>query len=156
MLKKFFNVGKFKIGKPNTAFLIAEIGINHNGNFDLCKKMIISAAKSGADAVKIQTIDPDESYVANTPSHKEFLGKNFNNEQLFKLKNISDDLGIIFFSTPGDFKSLVRLKKIGIKLVKISSGLSTNIPLIEMVSKFNLPIIISTGMTYKYEIKEGN
>ena len=56
--------------------MIAEIGINHNGKFDLCKKMIIiAAAKSGADAVKLQTIDPNESYFKNTPSYKEFLNK---------------------------------------------------------------------------------
>lgn len=151
---KTFKVGNFVIGKPKTVFLVAEIGINHSGKFDLCKKMIIEAAKSGANAVKLQTIEPSESYLRNTPSYKEFLNKNFNDEELYKLKKITEKLGLIFFSTPGDFKSLVRLKKIGIKLIKISSGLSTNIPLIEQVSKFNIPMIISTGMAYENEIKE--
>ena len=151
---KTFKVGKFIIGKPKTVFLIAEIGINHNGKFDLCKKMIIAAAKSGANAIKLQTIEPSESYLKNTPSYKEFLNKNFNNEELYKLKKITEKLGLVFFSTPGDFKSLERLRKIGVKLIKISSGLSTNIPLIEQVSKCNIPMIISTGMAYEKEIKE--
>ena len=70
-----FKVDNFIIGRPASVFLIAEIGINHNGKFDLCKKMIIAAAKSGANAIKLQTIDPNESYLKNTPSYKEFLKK---------------------------------------------------------------------------------
>ena len=152
---KTFKVGNFIIGRPKTVFLTAEIGINHNGKFNLCKKMILAAAKSGANAIKLQTIEPSESYLKNTPSYKEFLNKNFNNEELYKLKEITEKLGLVFFSTPGDFKSLERLKKIGIKLIKISSGLLTNIPLIEQVSKFKIPMIISTGMAYENEIIEG-
>ena len=151
---KTFKVGNFTIGRPKTVFLIAEIGINHNGKFNLCKKMILAAAKSGANAIKLQTIEPSESYLKNTPSYKEFLNKNFNNEELYKLKEITEKLGLVFFSTPGDFKSLEKLKKIGIKLIKISSGLLTNIPLIEQVSKFKIPMIISTGMAYENEIIE--
>ena len=151
---KTFKIGNYIIGKPRTVFLVAEIGINHNGNFNLCKKMIMSAAKSGANAVKLQTIDPNESYLRNTPSYKEFLNKNFSDEELYKLKEITEKLGLVFFSTPGDFKSLERLKKIGIKLIKISSGLLTNIPLIEQVSRSKIPMIISTGMAYEKEIYE--
>ena len=91
--------------------------------------MIIAAAKSGANAIKLQTIDPNESYLKNTPSYKEFLNKDLSDEELYKLKKITEKLGLVFFSTPGDFKSLERLKKIGVKLIKISSGLLTNIPL---------------------------
>jgi len=151
---KTFKIGNYIIGKPKTVFLVAEIGINHNGNFNLCKKMIMSAAKSGANAVKLQTIDPNESYLRNTPSYKEFLNKNFSDEELYKLKEITEKLGLVFFSTPGDFKSLERLKKIGVKLIKISSGLLTNIPLIEQVSRSKIPMIISTGMAYEKEIYE--
>lgn len=149
-----FKVKNFEIGKVGTVFIIAEIGINHGGDFENCKKLILTAAKSGANAVKIQTIDVKESYVKNTDSYKEFLGKDFSDEQLYKLKKISDDLGIIFFSTPGDFKSLERIAKIKVPLIKISSGLSTNIPLIEEVARKKLPMIISTGMTYEKEIEE--
>ena len=154
MKVKTFKVDNFIIGKPRSVFLVAEIGINHSGKFDLCKKMIVAAARSGANAIKLQTIDPQESYLKNTPSYKEFLNKNINDEELYKLKEITEKLGMIFFSTPGDFKSLERLKKIGVKLIKISSGLLTNIPLIEQVSRFKIPMIISTGMAYEKEIKE--
>ena len=158
-MKKFnqtntFKVKNFEIGKPGTVFIIAEIGINHGGNFENCKKLIIAAAKSGANAVKIQTIDVNESYVKNSASYREFLGKNFDDEELYKLKKISEELGIIFFSTPGDFKSLKRIIKVNLPLVKISSGLATNIPLIQEVARNKLPMIISTGMTYESEIEE--
>ena len=58
-------------------FIIAEIGINHNGNFNKCKKLINLAAKSGADAVKIQTINPEESYHPSSPSYKVFQNKDY-------------------------------------------------------------------------------
>lgn len=111
MKVKTFKVDNFTIGKPRTVFLVAEIGINHGGKFDLCKKMIIAAAKSGADAIKLQTIDPNESYLKNTPSYKEFLNKELSDEELYKLKKITEKLGLVFFSTPGDFKSLERLNQ---------------------------------------------
>ena len=151
-MKKFhktnsFKIRNFEIGKPGTVFVIAEIGINHSGNFKMCQKFIRAAAESGANAVKIQTVDVDESYAKNTASYKEFLGKNFNDKELYKLKTISRKLGIIFFSTPGDIKSLERLAKIGLPIIKISSGLMTNFPLIGEALKRRLPIIISTGLS---------
>ena len=151
-MKKFYKTNSFKIknfeiGKPGTVFVIAEIGINHSGNFKICQKFIRAAAKSGANAVKIQTVDVDESYAKNTTSYKEFSGKNFSDKELHKLKKISRKLGVIFFSTPGDFKSLIRLAKIGLPIIKISSGLMTNFPLIGEALKRRLPVIISTGLS---------
>ena len=70
--KNFF----FKKLKKNT-FIIAEIGINHNGNFKKCKKMIKLASNSGADAVKIQTIDVKESYHKSSKSYHVFKDKDF-------------------------------------------------------------------------------
>ena len=68
-------------------------------------------------------------------------------ECLHKLKEISRKLGVIFFSTPGDLKSLKRLVKIGLPIIKISSGLMTNFPLIGEALKRRLPVIISTGLS---------
>lgn len=133
-------------------FIIAEIGINHNGSFLKCKKMIDLASKVGANAVKIQTIDPDESYHKSSPSYNVFHKKNFSLEQLKKLKQFADKKKIIFFSTPGDRSSLEKLIKLKVKLIKISSGLLTNIPLIEMASKTKAAIILSTGMAIKRDI----
>ena len=134
-------------------FIIAEIGINHNGNFNKCKKLINLAAKSGADAVKIQTINPGESYHPSSPSYKVFQNKDFSVIELMRLNNFAKSKKIIFFSTPGDISSLNKLIKAKINLFKISSGLLTNIPLIEKISKLGKPIILSTGMAIEDDIE---
>ncbi len=69
MRNSFFKIGKKYIGENKKTFIIAEIGINHGGNFKTCIKMIKEAAKAGADSVKIQTNDVDESYMKDTISY---------------------------------------------------------------------------------------
>jgi len=157
MQNNFFKVGKKYIGDGKKVFIIAEIGINHGGSFNRCLQMIKAAAKAGADAVKIQTSDVNESYMKNTDSYKEFKNKNFTDKELLQLKRFTEKLGIIFFSTPGDIKSLMRLIKIKVKAVKISSGLATNFPLIGESIKRKIPTIISTGFSTKkdlYDLKK--
>ena len=135
-------------------FIIAELGINHDGSFDKCIKLIREAKKSGANSVKLQIIDPNSSYQKKTRSYKEFFSKTLTVEELFKLKKFTDEIKIDFFATIGDFVSLELIKKLFIKKIKISSGLITNIPLIEEVAKNKIELIISTGMAFKKEIKE--
>lgn len=135
-------------------FIIAELGINHDGSFDKCIKLIREAKKSGANSAKLQIIDPNSSYQKKTKSYKEFFNKTFTIEELFKLKKFADEIKIEFFTTVGDFASLELAKKLFIKKIKISSGLITNIPLIERISKNKFELIISTGMAFKKEIKE--
>lgn len=135
-------------------FIIAEIGINHNGNFDKCIKLIREAKKSGANSIKLQIIDPNSSYQKKTRSYKEFFSKTLTVEELFKIKKFTDEIKIDFFATIGDFVSLELIKKLFIRKIKISSGLITNIPLIEKVAKNKIELIISTGMAFKKEIKE--
>ena len=77
MNNKSFRIGKKYIGKSEKVFIIAEIGINHGGNFKKCMKMIKAAAKAGADSVKIQTNNVDENYMQDTKFYKEFKNKNF-------------------------------------------------------------------------------
>ncbi len=150
-----FKIGKYFISRNNPrCFIIAEIGINHMGSFSLCKKMIISASKSGADAVKLQNIEADESYVKGTESYKIFKNKSFSIKQLLKLKKLALKNKIEFFSTPGDLTSLAKLKKIGVSAIKISSGLLSNTPLISEASKLKKPIIFSTGMATIDDIKK--
>ena len=86
--------------KKNDPFIIAEIGINHQGNFKKCIQMIKAAAKSGADSVKIQTNEVEDSYMKDTHSYKEFKNKNFSDNEILKLKKYSQKLGLIFFSSP--------------------------------------------------------
>ena len=138
MKKNYFKIGDKFIGDSQKVFIIAELGINHGGNLKKCLRMIKAAAISGADSVKIQTNNVDESYMKGTFSYKEFKNKNFSDKELIKLKKYSKKLGLIFFSTPGDVKSLIRLIKIRISAIKISSGLANNLPLIgEAIKKKN-------------------
>ena len=156
MKNNFFKIGKKYIGENKKVFIIAEIGINHSGDYKKCKKMINAAARARADAVKIQTIDVDESYMKNTQSYKEFKNKNFSNKELIQLKRYSSSLGVIFFSTPGDIKSLIRLAKVKVPAIKISSGLATNLPLIGETIKKKIPTIISTGFSNIKDLEDLN
>ena len=139
--KKFFSKNFLK-----KTFIIAEIGINHNGSFDKCKKMIKLAAKCGAGAVKIQTINVEDSYHKSSKSYNVFKNKDFSLLQIKKLKKFSEINGVIFFSTPGDISSLKKIMKAKVSLIKISSGLLTNLPLIQACIKNDHPIILSSGM----------
>lgn len=149
-----FNIGQRRVGAGSPVFVIAEVGINHHGDVELCRKMIEAAAAAGADAVKLQTIDPSESYVAGTPSFAEFSGKELSDTAMADMMELARRLDIVLFSTPGDFASLNRMIKLGMPAVKISSGLMTNQPLIAAAARAGLPLIISTGLAYEEEIAQ--
>ena len=142
------------ISNRSKTFIIAEIGINHDGNFFKCKKLISAANRCGADAVKLQIIDPEKSYSKNTKSYRIFKYKTLSFKELLKLKKFSQKKRIILFATPGDFPSLSVIKKLKFPITKISSGLLTNEPLIVESARLNLPIIVSTGLAYYSEIKK--
>jgi len=151
---KYFKIKKKIIGQNNTTFVIAEIGLNHNGNAETCRKLIDQAKLSGADAVKLQVSEPEESYAKKTKSYKVFKKNSLEPSEILNLKIYAKKKGIIFFFTAGDFKSLNLVKKFKMPMVKISSGLMTNIPLVTEASKIGVPMIISTGMAFKNEIIE--
>lgn len=155
------------IFNKNEIKIIAEIGINHNGNLDDAIKMIKEARESGADAVKFQTFNPDKLYSQYTKSLLEksknlkkdreiinfFNQFTFTKEEWMKLKIKADSLQIEFFSAPFDEESVAILEQIGVKLYKIASSEVTNIPLIEKIISTNKPIIMSTGMCNLDEIE---
>ena len=137
-----------KLGKINTkkkVFIIAEIGNNHEGNFELAKKMINEAAAAGVDAVKFQTIIPEHFVSIEEKSRLNRL-KNFqlSFNQFKKLSQFAKKKKLIFFSTPFDIGSAKFLNSIQ-PIFKISSGDNNFYPLIKIVSNFKKPIIISQG-----------
>jgi len=150
----------FKIGNKTIyldsqrCFIIAEIGINHMGSFTFCKRMIKAAAYADADAVKLQTINIDESYLPNTKSYKTFKNNSLNFKEMLNLLKYAKKIGIEFLSTPGDVSSYKLLKKLKVSAIKISSGLMTNLPLIEIAAKDGFPLIISTGMAKLSEVDD--
>lgn len=127
-------------------FIIAEIGNNHEGNFDVAKEMIREAAKSGADAVKFQTIIPEELVKPTETERIARLKKfQFSFEQFESLRDFANDQKVIFFSTPFDLMGATFLNKIQ-PIFKIASGDNDFFPLIEEIFKFEKPVIISCGM----------
>ena len=127
-------------------FVIAEIGNNHEGRFDVAKKLIFKAKQCGADAVKFQTFIPEYFVPKSNKKRYEQL-KNFKLtfKQFKKLADYSKKIGIIFFSTPFDIKSAEFLNKIQ-QIFKISSGDNNFLPLINIIAKFNKTIFLSTGL----------
>ena len=153
-MSKTIEIKNKKIGLNEKVFVIAEVGINHDGNFDTCQKMIIAASNAGADAVKLQIVEPEESYVTGTDSYIEFKNKALTTFELEKLMDVSRRLNIILFATPGDFSSVRLMKNLGMPAVKISSGLLTNTPLIKAATDLSVPILISTGMGHEAEVEQ--
>ena len=155
-------------------FVIAEIGNNHQGSLQKAIQLIKAAKDSGATAVKFQKRFNKELYTEdfyNTPyihvnSYAKTYGKHrdyleFSLSQYKKLMNYAKKIGIIFFATPFDFKSVDFLEKLKVPCYKIASGDLTNTPLQEYIAKKDKPIFLSTGggtfkdidRAYKYIIK---
>ena len=87
---KTFKIKKRKIGQDNPTFVIAEIGLNHNGSASQCAKLIDQAKLANADAIKLQVSDPQESYAKNTNSYKVFKKNSLKEDQILKLKKYAD------------------------------------------------------------------
>jgi len=156
------------IGGHNPCFIIAEAGINHNGNVRLAKKLIDVAVEAGADAVKFQTFNA-ENVVTLTAEKAEYQKDLLDSEEsqykmLKKFELSEDDFwdisdyakksGIIFLSTPFDEDSVDILDKMGVPAFKIPSGEITNFPLLKRIGQKSKPIILSTGMATLGEIED--
>lgn len=149
-------------------FIIAEAGVNHNGDINIAKRLIDAAVEAGADAVKFQTFKAEDlvcesakkadyqiTNTGNDESQLNMLKKLELSENSFvKLKNYCDIRGIMFLSTPFDIDSLRFLISIGISIVKVPSGEITNYPLLREIGKSGLDVILSTGMCELEEIKQ--
>ena len=153
-MRRKINVENKVIGEDAPVFIIAEIGINHNGNFDDAVKLITSAKDAGADAVKFQTYITEKRVTKDSPVF-EILKKcelPFNLQE--KLFQISRDISIIPFSTPFDNESVDFLASINNSIYKIASFDSVNKKLLRKVALTGKPIIMSTGMTTIQELGE--
>jgi N-acetylneuraminate synthase/sialic acid synthase len=147
-----------RIGDDTDVFVIAEIGHNHQGNLETCKKMFDAAKLAGAQSVKLQKrqnksmftkamynekYNSENAYADTYGEHREAL--EFDHDQYMELKEYADKIGIIFFSTAFDFESADFLKEIDLPCFKIASGDLTNTPLLRYVAEMGKPMIISTG-----------
>ena len=145
---------KFGFNTDNRTYIVAEIGINHRGDVDVAKKLIESAAKTGADAVKFQTYLTEKRAPKNDKEIFKILKDLELPFEAFKeLKDYSKYCGIDFFSTPFDRESVEYLEKIKTDLYKIASFDVVNHKLLEEVSKTGKPVIMSVGMSNLDEIE---
>lgn len=138
--------------KQKRTFFIAELGVNHEGDLNVCKSMISEAKKAGADAVKIQTFDPAEHYLPDTDSYNIFKNCMFNNEEIAELFLFAKEIDIKLFSTCGDHKTIDFIDSFNPFAFKISSGVSNHLKLINYVAKKKRNVLISTGMSDFKEI----
>ena len=151
--------------KKNKVFIIAEAGVNHNGNLDLALKMIKKAKEANADCIKFQAFSLDtllssdalsaDYQKKNTGSFKQknILKKLILKKHDFlKIKNYCDKINIDFLCTAFDNDWLDFLIEIKMNKIKIPSGEITNFNLLKHISSKNLPIILSTGMSNNKEI----
>lgn len=152
----------------NKVFIIAEAGVNHNGDMNLARKMIDAAVKSGADAVKFQTFKA-ETLAGRFAKKAAYQTKatDRNESQFEMLKNLELDQGshekligyckkkgIIFLSSPFDLESIDLLNKLGLEIFKIPSGEITNLPYLRKIGGLAKKVILSTGMSDLKEIKQ--
>ncbi|MFY9300359.1 MAG: N-acetylneuraminate synthase family protein [Candidatus Nitrosotenuis sp.] len=141
-----------QIGQTQPAFIVAEAGINHNGNVRIAKKMISSAKDCGADAIKFQTFRAHDLASKSSKYFKIFEKVEIDYADLGELSDHAKREGIIFFSTPFSEEAVDVLADLRVPAFKIASGDITHIPLIRYVASKKKPVIISTGMSNFAEI----
>ena len=156
------------IGQGEPVFVIAEAGVNHNGELDLALQLVEAAANADADAVKFQTFvaesvltaaaekaDYQKTTTGEQESQLEMVKRlELSFEDFRKLKNYCDSRGIMFLSTPFDVASVDFLDDLSVAGFKISSGDLTNYPLLRHVAAKRRPVILSTGMSDMNEVGE--
>ena len=154
------------IGQGAPCFIIAEAGVNHNGDVRLARKLIDAAVEAGADAVKFQTFEAEELVTETAEKadyQKETTGSKESQFQMLKKLELSEKdfeslfiyaqkKGIISLSTPFDKGSADLLDKLGVPAFKIGSGEITNFPLLKHIAAKQKPVILSTGMSTLDEV----
>jgi hypothetical protein len=159
-------IGDFIINSESPAFIIAEIGNNHNGSLELAKQLIDQAIAAGADCAKFQMRDLKSLYrnAGNSNDNSEDLGSQYtldllsrfqlSPEELFKAFDYCYSQGILPLCTPWDLESLTLLENYGMKAYKVASADLTNHELLTALAKTGKPLLCSTGMATEQEISE--
>lgn len=150
----------------NKVFIIAEAGVNHNGDMRIAKELINIAVEAEVDAIKFQTFksesvvskyaekaDYQKFTTGNVESQLEMVKKlELSYEDFIELKNYCDAKKIVFLSTPFDMGSITSLDSTGMSIFKIPSGEITNLPYLRKIASIGKPIILSTGMSTMDEV----
>lgn len=160
-LNQHVKLGNKYVGKDFPTYIIAEGGLNHNGDIQIAKKLIDQAKKINCNAIKFQTFSKNSrvsnkvkfaNYVEKADGLREDLNEIFNKNKLHdkEIKNLfkyAKKKKIEIFSTPFDTESLKKLEKIGVNFYKLASVDIVNLPLIKEIGNTGKPLIMSTGMS---------
>lgn len=155
-------IGDHTVGDAQPCFVIAEIGSNHNQDFDLARRLIDAAAQSGVDAVKFQTFRASSHYSKKTPGFG-YLN-NVNTHELIRsleldrswqadLKRHAEERGVIFFSSPCDSDAIAGLAALDVPAYKVGSFDLTDDSLVTEMAAIGKPLILSTGMATWMDIQ---
>lgn len=147
-------IGNTMVGPDHPPYLLAEIGINHDGDFNIACDLI-RQAEGKCNGVKFQAFTADTLFNRDylPEDHDRFKGLELTKDQFRKLKRIADDCGLDFIATPFDLDWLNFLVELGVPAIKIASGDLTYEPLLEAAGRTGLPVILSTGMSDLQEIE---
>jgi N,N'-diacetyllegionaminate synthase len=162
-----FEIMGRRYGGDQPCFVIAEVGVNHNGDIELAHRLIDEAADAGADAVKFQTFQAEAVVSNDAPLaayQREAMGSAYSQRDLLRslelgydehsgLKQHAEERGLCFLSTPFDLESANFLFELGLEAFKLSSGDITNIPLLRRVASFHKPLLVSSGMSTLTEVE---
>lgn len=162
------NINGRIIGNNQPCYIIAEMSANHAGSYERAIEIIKAANDSGADCIKIQTYTPDTMTIDCDNEYFSIKEGTWKGENLYRLyekaytpwewqeglKNIAEELGMDFLSTPFDKTSVDFLESLDVSFYKIASFELVDIPLIKYIASKNKPIIMSTGMGTLDEIEE--
>lgn len=152
-------VGGHGIGPGHPCFVIAEVGVNHNGDLDLAHRLIDAAVASGADAVKFQTFTPELLAASDAPKAEYQEARDPSSSQLEMLRRLrldgaahavlqrhAGDVGILFLSSAFDRESVQLLDSLDVPAIKVPSGEITNRDLLAAIGATGRPVLMSTGM----------
>ena len=148
--------------------IIAEAGVNHNGSFELAKKMVDAAKEAGVDYVKFQTFNPKKlvsKFAEKAEYQKETTGSDetqlemlqkltLTEDNFLSLRDYCRDVGIGFISTPFDLDSIAFLETFDMDFWKVPSGEVTNLPYLEAIARTKKKVVMSTGMCDMNEIQD--
>ncbi|MGB6064906.1 MAG: N-acetylneuraminate synthase [Desulfomonilaceae bacterium] len=164
---KAVNIGAFRVGPDERCFIIAEAGVNHNGNLETAKRLVDAALNAGADAVKFQTFRADKlvttdaemadyqrrNVPGNLGQYEMLKQLELKHDEFAELKFYADGKGILFLSTPHDDDSADFLDNLGLPCIKVASGDVANLPFLRRVALKGKSVILSTGMAYLAEVE---
>ena len=152
--KKFIKITNNQyISNNHQTFIIAEVGINHEGKYKNCIKLISNANKAGANAVKIQLARAENNYKENSKSFKIYKKSELNKKEIVRLYAYAKKKKIILFATCDEYYFQF-IKKLNPRLYKISSSQAQDLNMINKINLTQRPMLISTGMNTSTDIVE--